>query len=191
MQEKPKVSHFANNKDSREKTHDKSAIEIKRATLGEFYPLPRTYDQKKSAELLRQRMYTRRLAKYPSFYIAAYGSIVVGLTLIYFKNLAEVWLGSGGGGGTISTVFFSFLIAMIIFFLVYAWIRYVINTFYALGRSTRLFWIANGILLTVLIALEQNQTIFLSNIVSTIVFIVFYFVSTLGISSIIIRDFRK
>lgn len=191
MQEKPKISHFANNKDGKEKPHDKSALEIKRATLGELYPSPRTYDQKKSSELLRQRMNTRRLAKYPSSYIAAYGSIVVGLTLIYFKNLDEIWLGSGGGGGTMSTVFFSFLIAMVIFFLTYAWIRYVINTFYALGRGTPLFWIANGILLTVLVALEQNQTIFSSNFVSTIIFIVLYFVYTLGISSIIIRGFRK
>jgi len=191
MQEKPKISHFAKNKDGREKTHDKSAIEIKRATLGELYPSPRTYDQKKSTELLRQRMYAHRLPKYPSFYIAAYGSVIVGMILIYFKNLDETWFSSSDRGITMSIVFFSFLIGMIILSLTYAWIRYVINIFYPLGRSTRLFWIANGILLTVLIALEQNQTIFLSNIVSTIVFIVFYFISTLGISSIIIKDIRK
>lgn len=191
MQEKPKISHFADEKEIEKSVHDKDAADTKRANLVELYPSPRTYDQNESSESLRKRIYERRLAKYPSFYIAGYGSVVVGMILVYFKNLGEMWFSSSDRGITMSIVFFSFLIGMIIFALAYTWVRYVINAFYPLGRSTGMFWIANGILLAVLIAIDQNQTIFSSSLVSTTVFIVSYFVFTLGMSSVIIRNIRK
>ena len=191
MHEKPKISHFASNDNGRsKKAHDKSTLDIKRTTLGELYPSPMSYDKKESSNSLRQRMYVRQLPRYPSLSIATYGSVVVGLTLIDFKNLGETWMGSEGGGYTMSTVFSSFFIAIIIFSFAYAWIKYVINTFYALGRSTQLFWIANIIILTIMIALDQIQTTFSSNIISTIVFAILYFASTFGISSILLGKLR-
>ncbi len=124
-----------------------------RSQLADLYPQPKSYEQREVDVKLRQLAYRRNWPKRPYVNIAAYGSIVFGFLIWFSQNLGSWWFGSTDKGVVMATVFLTFAIALAIWGLIIAWVKYVNGQFDYFGGSTRFFWLIQSVLIPVLIAI--------------------------------------
>lgn len=185
MANKPKISHFAQTNTSDSKPA--SNVYTDRSRLGQLYPEPKTYEQRKQDDRLRQQSYRRQWPKYPYLNIATYGSAVLGLVIWVAQNLHVWWFGSSDYGITMSTVFFSFAIGFGLAFLLIAWINYVNKLFSYFGSMIRVFWLVYAVFVTVLLVLWLSGGIWeYTNILWIPVLTVFHFIVVFFIAKRII-----
>ncbi len=149
MANKPKISHFSKTNISDAKPVSDAYKD--RSKLALLYPEPKTYEQRKEDDKLRLQSYRRHWPKYPYLNIAAYGSAVLGLIMLVIQNLYAWWFGSSDLAITMSVVFFSFTIWLIVAFLLIAWVSYVNKQFSYFG-GIRVFWLVYSVLAAVLLA---------------------------------------
>jgi magnesium-transporting ATPase (P-type) len=155
MADKPKISHFVAASDSPTPAPGSARVnDPDRSRLGQLYPQPKTYEQIKQESNKRQVTFRSRWPKYPYLNIAAYGSAVFGLMTWFGQGLNNWWLGSNNGGATMSAVFFSFAIWIVLAVLVMAWVRYVNSLFSYFGGPIWLFWIIYAVVVAVLVTVS-------------------------------------
>jgi hypothetical protein len=129
-----------------------------RSKLGQLYPTAKTYEQRKSDDERRQKIYRSRLAKHPRLTITAYGSVVFGLIVWFMQNLNAWWFAGGDDRGVVmGYVFFSFSVAFMLIFLIMGWVKYVTKQLYDFEGAAGLFWLAYGVTVAVLIALWSSK----------------------------------
>lgn len=129
-----------------------------RSKLGRLYPAAKTYEQRKSDDERRQKIYRSRLAKHPRFTIAAYGSVVAGLMIWFVQNLNAWWFAGGEDRGIVmGYVFFSFSVAFLLIFLIMGWVRYVTKQLYDFQGAMGLFWLVYAVIIAVLIGLWSSK----------------------------------
>lgn len=151
MANKPKISHFSKTNISDSKPVNNAYKD--RSKLALLYPEPKTYEQKKEDDKLRQQSYRRHWPKYPYLNIAVYGSAVLGLMIWFVQNLNTWWFSSSNKGIVMSTVFISFAIFLVPAFLLITWIVYVNKQFSYFGGMVRLFWLVYDIILAVILSI--------------------------------------
>ncbi len=121
-----------------------------RSQLAELYPQPKTYGEKAADSRRFQRSLRRQWPKYPYLNIAAYGSLMLGLTVWFSQNLSSWWFGNPESKGiTMSVVFFTFALGLGLAFLIVAWVSYVNKQLSYFG-GTIAFWLVFGISTSVL-----------------------------------------
>jgi hypothetical protein len=181
MANKPQTSHFVSTDSSDSTPNAGNAPD--RSHLSRLYPEPKTYEQKKQDVALLQQSYRLHWPKYPFLNIAAYGSIVLGVIIWFVQSLNTWWFGSGDWGLTMSTVFFSFAIWIMLVFLLIAWVNYVNKLFSYFGSMIRVFWLVYTILIVVLLVLWlsgwlwEYTNILWPPILTVIHFIVVFFIA--------------
>ncbi len=151
MANKPKITHFATSDSSRSKSINSSSPN--RSRLARLYPKPKTYEQIKQDDFLRQKSYRNQWPKYPYLNIAVCGSILFGIIIWVTQNINTWWFGNSDWGLTMSTVFLSFGIAMALIFLVVAWVKYVNKLLSYFGGMVGIFWLIYTVLVIVLLVL--------------------------------------
>ncbi|MBC7564838.1 hypothetical protein H7100_01235 [Candidatus Saccharibacteria bacterium] len=151
MANKPKISHYAPSDPSDVKPASSATPD--RSRLAQLYPEPKTYNQRKHNDRLLQQAYRRYWPKRPYLNIAAYGSVIMGLSIWFAQNLNAWWFGSSDKGITMATVFFTFAMGLGLAFLLIAWVNYVNKQFSYFGGVTQVFWLVYAVLLTVLLVL--------------------------------------
>jgi hypothetical protein len=185
MEKNQKTSHFSPTDSSDSKSvsrHDPD-----RSYLARLYPKPKTYEQRKQDNRLRQQSYRRKWPKYPYLNIATYGSTVLGLVIWVAQNLHAWWFGSSDYGITMSTVFFSFAIGLGLAFLLIAWVNYVNKLFSYFGSMIRLFWLVYAVLVAVLLVLWLSGWLWeYTNILWFLILTVFHFIVVFFIAKSII-----
>lgn len=131
-----------------------------RSKLGRLYPAAKTYEQRKSDDERRQKIYRSRLAKHPRFTIAAYGSVVAGLMVWFVQNLNAWWFAGGEDRGVVmGYVFFSFSVAFLLIFLIMSWFKYVTKQLYDFQGAAGLFWLVYSVVIAALIALWSSKLV--------------------------------
>jgi hypothetical protein len=154
MADKPKISHFAAAGSSTSGSRQTNGPD--RSGLGQLYPQPKTYEQIKQDSKQRQVSYRKHWPKYPHVAIAAYGSVVFGLLIWFASGLNNSWFSSSNSGLTISSVFFSFAIWLVLAVFIIVWVHYVNAQFSYFGGSIRLFWILYIVIMAALIIVWQS-----------------------------------
>lgn len=150
MSKHTKITHFAELSDI-----DKYAITNNmphdQSDLGKLYPTPKTYDQRLKDELERNKIFRRRLPKYPSIQIAVLGSIIFGLAVLFIQSIEQTTeqlrQSDSGMANVMLTVFFSFTLSLAVLGLAFLWVRHVIYMFDVFGGRMRLFWVVYGTIL--------------------------------------------
>ena len=175
MVKKSKISHFTQTNTTGSKPD--SNADADRSRLARLYPQPKTYEQKEQDTKLLQRAYRLHWPKYPYFNIAAYGSVLLGLTVWFVQNLYNWWFGNSDWGLTMSTIFFSFVIWLVLTLLLIVWVNYTNKQFAYFGGMIRVFWIVYTILTAVLLVLWLSGWIWdYTNILCIPVLTVFHFI---------------
>ncbi len=151
MASKPKISHFVTTDSSDSKSV--SRHDLDRSYLARLYPKPKTYEQRKQDDKRRQQSYRRQWPKRPRLNVAVYGSLVFGCFIWFIQNLSDSWLGNSDKGLIMSTVFFTFALAIVIMFLIIAWVNYVNKQFSYFGGMIQVFWLVYYILVAVILTL--------------------------------------
>ncbi len=149
MANKPKISHFAPTDSTTSKTTKSNSPD--RSSLAKLYREPKTYEQRKHDIRLLQQAYRLHWPKRPHLNVAVYGSLVFGCFIWFIQNLSDSWLGNSDKGLIMSTVFFTFALAIVIMFLIIAWVNYVNRLFSYFGGMIRVFWFVYTILAAVLL----------------------------------------
>lgn len=127
-----------------------------RSELANLYPTPKTYDQRQQDTLSRQKLYRRRLPKYPHVNIATYGASVFGCIILFAQNVSSWWAGDENKGVTMSLVFLSFAIVLVLAASFILWVNYTIKLFSYFEGATKLFWLIYAILVSILLAIWAN-----------------------------------
>ena len=157
MAKNPKISHYAPLEPSDAKSA--SITTPDRSRLAQLYPEPKTYNQRKQDDKLRQQAYRRHWPKHPDLNIAAYGSALLGFLVWFLQNLSSWWFGSSDYGITMSTVFFTFALGLAIAFLAITWVNYVNKLFTYFGGLVQIFWLAYTLFAAVLLTLWLSSWI--------------------------------
>lgn len=174
MAHKPRISHYASSDSSDQKPVSSTISD--RSHLARLYPEPKTYNQRKQDDKLRQQAYRRHWPKRPYLNIAAYGSIVLGLVIWFMQNLGAWVFGSSDKGITMATVFFSFALGLGLFFLIISWINYANKLFSYFGGRLQIFWIVYTLLVAALLFSWLNSWIWeYTNILWIPVLIILHF----------------
>ncbi len=175
MTDKPKITHFAASNWSDSKVLKGDSQD--RSRLARLYPKPKTYEQRKRDDILRQKSYRRQWPKHPHLNIAAYGSAILGLTVWFIQNLNDSWFGNSNKGLIMSTVFLSFAVGIVLVFLIIAWVNYVNKQFSYFGGLASVFWLFYAVSVAVLLALWLSGWIWdYTNILWIPVLIVLHFI---------------
>lgn len=175
MANKPKISHYAPSGPSDSKPANGRTSD--RSRLAQLYPEPKTYNQRKQDDKLRQQAYHRHWPKRPRLNIAAYGSVILGLSIWFAQNLSSWWFGSSDKGITMATVFFTFALGLGLAFLLITWVNYVNKLFSYFGGIVQIFWLVYAVLISVLLTLWLSGWIWeYTNILWIPVLIVLHFI---------------
>jgi len=151
MADKSKISHFTPTSTLDSKSGNNN--EPDRSRLARLYPDPKNYEQIKEDDKLRLQSYRRHWPKYPYLNIATYGSFVFAPMVWFAQNLKSWWLGGSNDAVTISMVFYSFTIWLVVAAMIIAWVIYVNRQFSYFGGMVGLFWSIYGVLVTLLFVL--------------------------------------
>jgi hypothetical protein len=108
--------------------------------LVQLYPTPKTYEQRKRDDIIRQLHYRSRWPRRPYLNVALYGGPVIGMVLWFMQNIETWWTGSDTEAIAMKNIFFSFSVSVIILALLYAWIHYVHKIFQYFSGSAQVFW---------------------------------------------------
>jgi len=151
MTNKPRVSHFTavdliDSKQAKDNYPDRSHI-------AQLYPTPKTHEEEIQDNQSRQQSYRRRWPRYPHLNVALYGSAVFWLSIWYIQNLHAWWFGSGSYAIVMATVFFTFILGLVIASLLVVWINYVKKLLYYFSGSAGVFWAVYGFTLVILLGL--------------------------------------
>jgi hypothetical protein len=132
-----KISHFAKPDVQRSQNkHTHSLEDRDRSGLGALYPTAKTYEQRQRDEERRRQNKINKQPKLTLLKIAFFGAVVFGVSIMFWHQIETQWL-----SGSIAAIFFTFLLALMIFGLTLWWIKYTNTIFAFLGKSTYLFWI--------------------------------------------------
>ena len=151
MANKPKISHFASTDSSSSKANKSNSPD--RSRLAKLYPAPKTPEQRKQDDRLRQQAYRRHWPKRPHLNVAVYGSLIFGFFIWFIQNLSDSWLGNGDKGLVMSTVFFTFALAILMLFLIIGWLNYVDKQLTYFGGRLQVFLLVYAVLIAVLLSL--------------------------------------
>ncbi|HSW77293.1 MAG TPA: hypothetical protein VLG36_00665 [Candidatus Chromulinivoraceae bacterium] len=138
MSKRPSISHSAITNLSGSKGANKGNSD--RSSLVELYPKPKTYGQRAQDDKMRQQAYRRHWPRYPYLNIAAYGSALLGLVIWFAQNLNTWWFSAASYGDVMSHVFFSFVVGLMLVFLIVFWVSYVNKLFSYFRGAIQIFW---------------------------------------------------
>ncbi|GEM_PF-4725308 len=109
--------------------------------IAELYPHAKTYEELRDIEKKRSLLREQRLPKHAYIIISVYGSVLSAVILVLAINISNLWR-----DGNIGLIFFSFLAWLVVYALLFTFIRYTNNSFNAYSKSSTSYWLGYSIL---------------------------------------------
>lgn len=135
-----KISHFNHPEDPSSEDDLQTAPSPihDQTSLSGLYPHAKTIEEQMQDEQDRAARIAARQPKHAAFKVALSGSIVLGATLLFARNMQSLWMDSDG---SIPLIFLSFVIVMILVGALFAWITFANKMLYAEMAKAYPFWI--------------------------------------------------
>lgn len=163
-----------------------------RSDLSDLYPAPKTYEQIKQGEALLQKSYRRRLPKRPHVTIAGYGAIVFAGIVVFAQNITNWWTPELGENKaiTVSLVFFSFALLIVLAALFVVWVNYTMKLFSHFEGATKPFWLIYGVSVAILLTVWLNGWVsaYTDTVWLLVLPVIYFFVVLIGARNVVAEE---
>lgn len=106
-------------------------IPVRPGQLEEAYFKPKSFEDIHREDSARQRMLDRRRPLYPAVKVAGLSSVLFLVTISFISNIPSLWYVGQAG------IFFSFLFAIVLIFVLYGTYQYIVGVVYSYGKSLK------------------------------------------------------